>query len=155
VLRLPRRTHRWCLVCSLSTPSPHQSYLILELLILSYLLNLWLNIVYPPRPSAVRRRAPLPPPRSPPVEFACACSSFRCFSRGVWSTPTPYPPCAAARRRAPPPTRHLGRRILIRRIRSIRPGQTRHRRVKPTLTLVVLQGKPRISLDLQAGPPTV
>jgi hypothetical protein len=31
----------------LSTPSPHPSYLILEHLILSYLLNLWPNIVYP------------------------------------------------------------------------------------------------------------
>jgi hypothetical protein len=27
--------------------------------------------------------------------------------------------------------------------------------VKPTLTLAVLQRKPRVSLDLQAGPPTV
>jgi hypothetical protein len=88
----------------------------------------------PLRPSAVHRRAPLPPPRELTVEFAVSSPSSPCFSRGIWSTPAPYPPCAAARRRRPAAASwahaHVqDRPITIRQLGSalsrVRAGQTR------------------------------
>jgi hypothetical protein len=112
----------------------------------------------PPRPAAFCRPAPSPLPRRPPVEYAVSFSASWHFSHGVWSTPSPYPPCAAARRwpaaaaraRAsswssdPDPTD----RIRPARSNPQPPVQTR-------LDLAVLQGNPHSSLVSQAGPPTL
>jgi hypothetical protein len=72
--------------------------------------------VAPPQLAAPPHLAPSPPPRRPPVEFACSCYSSRCFPRGKWGTLAPKPLCAgdsaAGRRRSraaagrpPPPGR--------------------------------------------------
>jgi hypothetical protein len=53
------------------------------------------------------------------------------------------------------PECHPGRRILIRRIRSVRPGQTRHPPVKTRLDRAVLQENPRAPLNLQPNPSTL
>jgi hypothetical protein len=58
--------------------------------------------VAPPRLPAPPRLAPSPPPRSLPVEFACACSSFWRVPRGEWSTSRLKPRSATTRCPAPP-----------------------------------------------------
>jgi hypothetical protein len=100
------------------------------------------------------------------VVFACLCASPWCNPRGEWGTLAPNlllrqrlrrwaPPLVVGRPLPPAPTCVLDRRIVIQRIRSVRLMSKPPPPVNPRLDLAVLQTKPRGSLDLQAGPPTV
>jgi hypothetical protein len=69
-----------------------------------------LGLAGPPlsRLLAARRVEPSPSPRKPIVVFAGRSPSSWCSPRVGWCTPAPFPPCAAAHRRAaaghaPPP----------------------------------------------------
>jgi hypothetical protein len=79
--------------------------------------------------------------------------------------PSPKSACTAAHRLAPPltagqppppaPTGYLSHRIMIQWIRSVPPRAKPPSAGQRSLDFAILQRKPRVSLDLQAGPPTV
>jgi hypothetical protein len=104
-------------------------------------------------------------PGSPPVEFVVSSPSSRCFPRGERGTPASNLPCTVAPRLAPPLAagqsplpalaQHWNRLICNRRLRSDLIQVNRRVPVNRRLATILLLKNPRVSFDLQDGPPAL